>query len=86
MLLERFDKEFGMLQERPLQSFPLLERFLGDSIPTSKETMSDLFQLRMNVERIRVPEVLFRPEIVGLDQAGIPEMFEILFRHQILKK
>ncbi|KAI8821734.1 uncharacterized protein EV422DRAFT_550513 [Fimicolochytrium jonesii] len=31
-------------------------------------------QIHLNVERIRVPEVLFQPSIVGLDQAGIVEI------------
>jgi actin-related protein 5 len=31
------------------------------------------YQLHVNVERIRVPEVLFQPSIIGLDQAGIVE-------------
>lgn len=28
-------------------------------------------QLHINVERVRVPEVLFQPNIIGLDQAGL---------------
>jgi actin-related protein len=27
----------------------------------------------MNVERFTIPEILFRPSIVGIDQAGIAE-------------
>ncbi|KAJ2472958.1 Nuclear actin-protein involved in chromatin remodeling, partial [Coemansia sp. RSA 2320] len=31
------------------------------------------YQLHLNVERIRVPEIIFRPSLVGLDQAGLLE-------------
>ncbi|KAJ3021292.1 Nuclear actin-protein involved in chromatin remodeling [Thoreauomyces humboldtii] len=33
-------------------------------------------QIQLNVERIRVPETLFQPSIIGLDQAGIVETFD----------
>ncbi|KAK4909913.1 Actin-related protein 5, partial [Elasticomyces elasticus] len=33
-------------------------------------------QLHLNVERIRVPEVIFQPGIAGVDQAGIIEIIE----------
>ncbi|KAJ2875414.1 Nuclear actin-protein involved in chromatin remodeling, partial [Coemansia asiatica] len=32
--------------------------------------------LHLNVERIRVPEIIFRPSLVGLDQAGLLETVE----------
>ncbi|PHH69187.1 hypothetical protein CDD83_5811 [Cordyceps sp. RAO-2017] len=31
-------------------------------------------QIHLNLERIRVPEVVFRPSIAGVDQAGIVEI------------
>ncbi|KAJ2460446.1 Nuclear actin-protein involved in chromatin remodeling [Coemansia sp. RSA 2424] len=34
------------------------------------------YQLHLNVERIRVPEIIFRPSLVGLDQAGLLETAE----------
>ncbi|KAJ2890827.1 Nuclear actin-protein involved in chromatin remodeling, partial [Coemansia aciculifera] len=34
------------------------------------------YQLHLNVERIRVPEIIFRPSLVGLDQAGLLETIE----------
>lgn len=33
-------------------------------------------QIHINVERIRVPEIYFQPQIAGLDQAGIPEIIQ----------
>ena len=33
-------------------------------------------QLHLNVERIRVPEVIWQPHMAGLDQAGLGEVVE----------
>lgn len=38
------------------------------------ESQAESYQLHMNVERIRVPEVLFQPGIAGIDQAGLVEV------------
>lgn len=44
-------------------------------------------QIHLNIERIRVPEILFQPDIAGLDQAGISEtlynFMKKLFLNQI---
>ncbi|KAJ3054515.1 Nuclear actin-protein involved in chromatin remodeling [Rhizophlyctis rosea] len=46
--------------------------------PSDPATMS---QVHLNVERCRVPEVIFQPSIIGLDQAGLVEcVTEILKR------
>lgn len=37
-------------------------------------SQAELNQLHLNVERIKVPEVAFRPSIAGVDQAGIVEI------------
>lgn len=37
-------------------------------------------QLHVNVERVRVGEVLFEPSIVGLDQAGVVETMHDIVR------
>ncbi|CAG8499345.1 16313_t:CDS:10 [Acaulospora colombiana] len=39
------------------------------------EDFAQIHQLHVNIERIRVPEALFQPSILGLDQAGIVETF-----------
>ncbi|KAJ2709258.1 Nuclear actin-protein involved in chromatin remodeling [Coemansia spiralis] len=38
------------------------------------------YQLHLNVERIRVPEIIFRPSLVGLDQAGLLETIDGILR------
>lgn len=45
--------------------------------PASQEHNS---QLHLNVERIRVPEVIFQPHTGGLDQAGLGEIIEHVLR------
>ena len=38
-------------------------------------------QIHLNVERYRVPEVLFEPTSVGIDQAGIVETIGYILRN-----
>ncbi|CAG8436899.1 7622_t:CDS:10 [Ambispora gerdemannii] len=45
----------------------------GVAPPYDPEDVSQMHQLHVNVERTRVPEALFQPSIVGLDQAGVVE-------------
>ncbi|KAJ3375176.1 Nuclear actin-protein involved in chromatin remodeling [Allomyces arbusculus] len=46
--------------------------------PTSMATEADILarehQIRLNVERIRVPEALFHPPLAGVDEAGLAEL------------
>ncbi|KAG0204458.1 Nuclear actin-protein involved in chromatin remodeling [Mortierella sp. GBA30] len=39
-------------------------------------SLDKTYQLHLNVERIRVPEALFQPGIVGLDQTGLVETLQ----------
>lgn len=49
-----------------------------DELANHPEIIKKNHQLHFNVERIRVPEVLFQPSIAGLDQAGIAELLSDL--------
>ena len=40
------------------------------------ESQREAHQIHLNVERIRVPEVIFQPSIAGVDQAGLVEIIE----------
>ncbi len=42
--------------------------------PSIRKALNDSINSILNVERIRVPEVLFQPSIAGLDQAGLDEI------------
>jgi actin-related protein 5 len=52
----------------------VLHAFLHGPYPYDKESQRETNQIHLNVERIRVPEVVFQPTIAGLDQAGIVEI------------
>ncbi|KAI9683962.1 MAG: Nuclear actin-protein involved in chromatin remodeling [Trizodia sp. TS-e1964] len=57
----------------------LMHAFLRGPWPYDAESQRESHQIHLNVERIRVPEVVFQPSIAGLDQAGIVEIaFDIL--------
>ena len=47
---------------------------LGATGPFNHNDPAQMHQLHLNVERIRVPEVLFSPGIAGVDQAGLIEI------------
>ncbi|KAH4000216.1 hypothetical protein HBI70_026470 [Parastagonospora nodorum] len=52
----------------------ILHAFLHGPYPYDQESQKEVNQIHLNVERIRVPEVVFQPTIAGLDQAGIVEI------------
>ncbi|GAV46482.1 hypothetical protein ZYGR_0A00740 [Zygosaccharomyces rouxii] len=56
----------------------VLHLFLRGPRPHDGESIHHQHQMHMNIERIRVPEVLFQPNMGGEDQAGIPELCETL--------
>jgi len=72
----------------------LVHAFLRGPWPFDPESQRELHQLHLNVERIRVPEVVFQPSIAGVDQAGIVEiatgilterLADSMYRDDILK-
>ena len=54
----------------------LLHAFTRGPWPSDPESARENNQFHLNVERIRVPEVLFQPSLAGVDQAGIVEIVE----------
>ncbi|CDK29671.1 unnamed protein product [Kuraishia capsulata CBS 1993] len=82
-LLE-FDSEFS-IEDTFYRQFDwrksILHRFLRGPREFNPEDAHQQHQIHLNVERIKVPEVLFQPSIAGIDQAGISEISEdILLR------
>ncbi|PHH83668.1 hypothetical protein CDD82_5426 [Ophiocordyceps australis] len=75
--LLRYDPTFDYEQTREAQSDwskSLLHAFARGPRPFDASSQAQLNQIHLNVERIRVPEVVFRPSIAGLDQAGLVEV------------
>ena len=54
----------------------LMHAFLRGARPSDPESQREAHQIHLNVERIRVPEVVFQPGIAGVDQAGLAEIIE----------
>ncbi|CCE62469.1 hypothetical protein TPHA_0C03160 [Tetrapisispora phaffii CBS 4417] len=59
-----------------------LHLFLRGPRPFDSENSHEQHQMHMNIERPRVPEILFQPRMGGCDQAGIIELSETM----LLKK
>jgi actin-related protein 5 len=73
-----YDKDFSYDQTLEAQkdwSKSLLHAFRHGPRPFDAGSPAETHRLHLNVERIRVPEVLFQPTaIAGVDQAGIVEI------------
>ncbi|KYK59477.1 Actin-related protein, ARP5 class [Drechmeria coniospora] len=83
--LLQYDAEFDYEQTQEAQSDwskSLLHAFARGPRPFDG-TQAELSQVHLNVERIRVPEVVFRPSIAGLDQAGIIEIAGDILNHRL---
>ncbi|KAI4086367.1 MAG: hypothetical protein LQ344_007615 [Seirophora lacunosa] len=59
----------------------LMHAFLRGPRPFDPESQQEAHQIHLNVERIRVPEVVFQPSIAGLDQAGIVDIVADITNH-----
>lgn len=60
--------------------------FLRGPRPFNSEDPHEQHQMHVNIERIRVPEVLFQPSIAGVDQAGIIEIGESILLNRLQGK
>lgn len=75
--LLKYDPEFTenhTLEAQNDWSKSLIHMFLRGPWPFDPESQREAHQLHLNVERIRVPEVIFQPSIAGIDQAGLVEI------------
>lgn len=74
--LLRYDPDFTYEHTQEAQSDwsrSLLHAFARGPRPF-EGTQAELNQIHLNVERIRVPEVVFRPSIAGVDQSGVVDI------------
>jgi actin-related protein 5 len=75
--LLQYDPEFDYEHTQEAQSDwsrSLLHAFTRGPRPFDPSSQAELAQIHLNVERIRVPEVVFRPSIAGVDQAGVVDI------------
>ena len=61
----------------------LVHAFLRGPRPFDPKSQAEAYQIHLNVERIRVPEVIFQPSIAGVDQAGIIEIAADILTHRL---
>lgn len=61
----------------------LMHAFLRGTRPYNPNSQHEQNQMHINVERIRVPEIVFEPSMAGLDQAGIVEITSDILMHRI---
>jgi len=54
--------------------------------PNFSNSPEQQFQMHLNVERIRIPEILFQPSIVGIDQGGLAQTFKHLVNRFPIEK
>jgi actin-related protein 5 len=76
-LLLEYDPNFNERDTLEAQSDwtkSLIHAFLRGPRPFDSESQREAHQIHLNVERIRVPEVVFQPSIAGVDQAGLVEI------------
>ncbi|KAF2432855.1 actin-like ATPase domain-containing protein [Tothia fuscella] len=76
-VLLQYDPDFTEESTREAQldwTKSLVHAFQRGPYPHDPESQREAHQIHLNVERIRVPEVVFEPSIAGLDQAGIVEI------------
>lgn len=75
--LLQYDPEFTENHTLAAQSDwtkSLVHAFLRGPRPFDPDSQREAHQIHLNVERIRVPEIVFQPSIAGVDQAGLLEI------------
>lgn len=85
--LLKYDPNFTEQSTQEAQSDwtkSLLHTFLRGPYPYDPESQRENNQFHLNVERIRVPEVIFQPAIAGIDQAGIVEITEDMMMQRLM--
>uniref|UniRef100_A0A6I8RI90 Actin-related protein 5 n=1 Tax=Xenopus tropicalis TaxID=8364 RepID=A0A6I8RI90_XENTR len=73
--LQSYIHKLGMAVEQGRQ------RVLGDALdskPQNMFNMAEYHQMYLGTERIRVPEILFQPSLMGEDQAGLAETLQYI--------
>jgi hypothetical protein len=75
--LLKHDKTFttdDTIEAQRTRQTALISAFLRGSDKLDPDNIAQSYQLHLNVERIRVPEVWFQPAIAGVESAGIAEI------------
>jgi actin-related protein 5 len=78
--LEQYDVGFyEVLAEEMSQKATIVDLLRSGGLASGESPVEGLnYQIHLNVERFRVPEILFQPSIAGIDQAGLVEVISHL--------
>ncbi|GFT64993.1 actin-related protein 5 [Nephila pilipes] len=60
------------------------ERDFSKSETNFSFNLAEYYQLQIGLERIRVPEIIFQPTMVGIEQAGLAETIEMVLARYTL--
>ncbi|QPG76630.1 hypothetical protein FOA43_004022 [Brettanomyces nanus] len=77
--LLKYDSSFTIndtLQRQYNWRNSILHRFLRGPRDFDPDEQHQQHQIHLNIERIRVPEIIFQPSIAGIDQCGLSELCE----------
>lgn len=80
-LLLKYDEDFSlddMYNSEYNWKKSTIHKFLRGTYKYDPEDQHQHHQMHLNVERIKIPEILMQPSIAGLDQAGVTEICESL--------
>jgi actin-related protein 5 len=61
----------------------IIHSFVHGPWPFDPESARDKNQVHLNIERLRIPEVVFQPVIAGVDQAGVGEIACDIFTQRL---
>ncbi|XP_068688119.1 actin-related protein 5-like [Montipora foliosa] len=77
---EKEQEEMNELENLLKKHDPDFNKRFGGK-PETDVDWAEYYQLHLGVERIRVPEVVYQPSMLGIEQAGIAETVEFILNH-----
>ncbi|XP_028394697.1 actin-related protein 5-like [Dendronephthya gigantea] len=74
---EKEQEELGEIENVLKKHDP---NFLADEDKSHVLDLESYYQLTVGIERVRVPEVVFQPSMLGVEQAGLAEIIEFILK------
>ncbi|XP_015765936.1 PREDICTED: actin-related protein 5-like [Acropora digitifera] len=77
---EKEQEELNELENLLKKHDPDFSKRFGGK-PETAVDWAEYYQLHLGVERIRVPEIVYQPSMLGIEQAGISETIDFILNH-----
>ncbi|KAL9988638.1 hypothetical protein ACROYT_G003104 [Oculina patagonica] len=77
---EKEQEELNELENLLKKHDPDFSKRFGGK-PETAVDWAEYYQLHLGVERIRVPEIVYQPAMLGIEQAGIVETIDFILNH-----